>query len=1364
MLSNECPSFLIPALPFALVSNSTHYIPNSLLHTSTPPQDTQIAKFYYKPHIRIQKRQLTEVRELGSASAEEWIKGLPGEGKDHVGDAIRWEQWEAKGGLKKVNARPPIKAATAFASAPATGNLASNDKITYNLETPTSHFALYPGGQRNASVPSQTVSADSASKLPPYPNQREILRPECEASNQIPWTNAVVFPDNGQRNLNSFSGPRPERSIRDVNEAKAARRADIERRCLLLNPPITANILNHMSSFHAATQIPFPLTDDAWGLLKSRLESQRPQAEEAERKRIQELGQYPYNQVRQQEFHPRESKDSFDSNYDNVQYPIRERLASLADEFIEQKWASGNKVTSETSPQFAAEVLVHVRERYYDTINREDEIAIAASLPTQPDLSSGPSSKRLSLENMKWLFDTKIKPLTEQYHKELFLCNQCNDNFKYYGFEGVVQHFAAKHTTALSMGTVVVYWRAEWPEEPPFNPNPGFNRTIMHKAPTPSTTLPMSRGVDQQHLNQYLRYGAAADSVHRQNTGYSPMLPGPYHDRIPDLHHGHFQSQFESPVQPQNFPPDPFAGSHTTHPSAGPGYNSYPNPTFTANSAPAPQYSAAAYPGSFQNSGPPNFGPQLPVRSGVSHPLHFDPTRNNAARFTELYQHQMDEMAKSARDVWFATSGIKDIPQSVRIYVVIQHMAARFASRFSDVPSLATFLDGLDNNAQMRPVRSLNGLACKTCVAESNTTLLEHQPHSQLPAGDRRLYTLPLLLNHFRTAHLEPSQSLPHSSHRPDLPNYDWTRDMIELPDASVIAGLINTQGMDDSKLELIAWAFPDVFPVPLPKLSTLRNGTSLPNHKDPSLRRKVLSSHTLREAHSTVLSPIKDLKDDPSPSRPYSASRPSSQLSRPSDPPQDDEYDPHKPTFKGAPKRSNSSDLKTVSQQNPAAMARLDPQVYHDDFRISPSVTTDLSKLLFDATRSKLAAEDQITGHQRNQVNQSPGYSTPKDSSMRRSGQSGEGYDQYQLPSDRPYRFDDPEVKVVNDRYNSTISHDHSGKGSYHGANGNLSYDGPAAADHFLMRLDQSNTNDRVEPPGSHTVVDKTTRKGTRPLNALQQSTTIEKNGSTRWRNHDVDQEEHVVRVDQKNVRLSPSILSATRRKSPSYTHIMDTPYEPDYRRAPSQVQTAFHEDDHSGRSPRSLREYAGTARTMKVDRHEYDEDLHEKNSSRDDNDRHVRVSQYGHRSVSLSSAPLDSAIYHDRSPPEENWRRSTYHVHSPMLRSDNHAQRMFYKSPIQERYKYVDGRSYPEDPYHQRIEYVPLRVRHPSSPEQSRYVIAEKMDQPRRSELVRLDETYAPQQMYERDGQLYCVAEPKFYPTQPSRNFSAYGPGYSY
>ena len=64
-------------------------------------------KHYYKPHIEDIKRRLSEARALGAV--EEWMKGLSSEGKERNDDAVRWEQWEARGGLKKVNAKAPVK-------------------------------------------------------------------------------------------------------------------------------------------------------------------------------------------------------------------------------------------------------------------------------------------------------------------------------------------------------------------------------------------------------------------------------------------------------------------------------------------------------------------------------------------------------------------------------------------------------------------------------------------------------------------------------------------------------------------------------------------------------------------------------------------------------------------------------------------------------------------------------------------------------------------------------------------------------------------------------------------------------------------------------------------------------------------------------------------------------------------------------------------------------------------------------------------------------------------------------------------------------------------------------------------------------
>ena len=48
------------------------------------------------------KRKFEEVKSLGPATAEEWVKGLEGDGKEKLSDAARWEQWELTGGLRSL--------------------------------------------------------------------------------------------------------------------------------------------------------------------------------------------------------------------------------------------------------------------------------------------------------------------------------------------------------------------------------------------------------------------------------------------------------------------------------------------------------------------------------------------------------------------------------------------------------------------------------------------------------------------------------------------------------------------------------------------------------------------------------------------------------------------------------------------------------------------------------------------------------------------------------------------------------------------------------------------------------------------------------------------------------------------------------------------------------------------------------------------------------------------------------------------------------------------------------------------------------------------------------------------------------------
>lgn len=98
-------------MPFAFVSEANHFIGHSLVRNHTVPPTLRLTKHYYKTHLEDIKQQLERAKKLGTASAEEWAKGLAKQGQERLDDTLRWEQWEAKGGLKKVNSRPQPKPA-----------------------------------------------------------------------------------------------------------------------------------------------------------------------------------------------------------------------------------------------------------------------------------------------------------------------------------------------------------------------------------------------------------------------------------------------------------------------------------------------------------------------------------------------------------------------------------------------------------------------------------------------------------------------------------------------------------------------------------------------------------------------------------------------------------------------------------------------------------------------------------------------------------------------------------------------------------------------------------------------------------------------------------------------------------------------------------------------------------------------------------------------------------------------------------------------------------------------------------------------------------------------------------------------------
>ena len=103
------PKDLIPALPFIFLTSSNHYLNIAAIGDNRRPPSLSFDKFYLRSHIEIIKTYFEEVKTLGEGSTEEWLKGLPDRGNALLADYTRFENWELKGGLRKVNTRSPSK-------------------------------------------------------------------------------------------------------------------------------------------------------------------------------------------------------------------------------------------------------------------------------------------------------------------------------------------------------------------------------------------------------------------------------------------------------------------------------------------------------------------------------------------------------------------------------------------------------------------------------------------------------------------------------------------------------------------------------------------------------------------------------------------------------------------------------------------------------------------------------------------------------------------------------------------------------------------------------------------------------------------------------------------------------------------------------------------------------------------------------------------------------------------------------------------------------------------------------------------------------------------------------------------------------
>ena len=1137
-----------------------------------------------------------------------------------------------------------------------------------------------------------------------------------------------------------------------------------------MEPPLLPGVLGHMESFQAAIQISQPLTEQSWEVLKPRLLAQRPYAERKEQDRIQQIQmiQAEYKQRRQQEAQLKETKETFDREWDNVQTPVRNRLSTIASERIEQKWASGKSITKDTCPKFAADILLYVRQRYYEDIVREDDEAVAAGESIKTDLPNGPPTRTLILENMKWLFDTKIKPLTEHFQKELFLCNGCEGNFKFYGFEGVIQHYAAKHTTTLSMGSVVVHWRAEWPEHPPFNPNPSVAKAAYYKVPTPGLTSPQGPSMgDQSLVTSHGPYGQSTDSqaashaytaMHQSPELYQP----PHTNQQQDVAHGPLPAQhypqplatnLVQPVQQSSTFPAGFPASQNAHngfqaAAYNPSTQAYNSPFLgrvypsahpiapqilepTVARVPGPDFGGNQYGGASMALRPNGFqNHNLPLNS-------FEAGRNFPPQVNDLYKVQMDDMARHARDTWYATAGIKDIPQSVRIYVVIHHTASRFAARFTNEPSLAMFIDGIDHSSVMRPVRSLNGLACKTCV------------HTGAGTGERRLFTLPHLLNHFKNTHVENPHTPMNVPSPQGIPRLDWKTEMIELPDHSLIANLLYAQGMDNAKLELIAWALPGVFPSPLPRMGAPGSHGPVPIYRgDCGLVPRPFPPDIPSEPIIEPSSVMRERIEDQLYSRPFSAFRPLSQNTHSPEPPGEDEYDPHRPAFLGKIVSTNTSPGQPRKPARPSPTTngfRSVSQGHRDESPYVMARHEETQRPVYSATplRQVLSGDHgdrRFERHEHLRPTISPKEPQEADlggrreeqdvaRSIREAYENMRSYDGATDPDKHHLRVSDLGKASDNGLPVKTESRTQSPNEGV-----------IKAADQFLNslgRVASISHGNEVVPSRNGSAIQSAPRKVESSQDRREEHNADQSVQSYRWESDNINRDHQDNELPLTHIRTG-SLASRDDKPNPLQRPTSNTQYSREYRSS-SHMQVPLKGNRLGTCSPALYAPYEPPQPAV-IYRPDVADHPVRKSRSKGGSIQTSKAPRYRTRSRSPQAAPIETTYYRARTPMEEPRHEAIYRVRSPPQRIDGRYHKVSsYDYAPQERYEYVEDRGLYEDPYRQRVEYVPVRLGEHDTLERGRYVIAQPLEPRPSPEYVRIERGYGEEPLYERNSQRY-------------------------
>ncbi|PSK42233.1 hypothetical protein B9Z65_4147 [Elsinoe australis] len=732
---------LLPLLPFVFRTAEKHYIsPSQLQSRSAAPSNLSIFKVYYRPSLG-KARDTYEMFKQNFANAlDGYMKDTAGAVKRKIEDAARWVKWEMS-----------LPSGASAAKITREKLMLADNQPTY-----TDHMTHeYHDWQQ----PSQSFQNGTGLSTPSYggtpqPSQQFALVHQSQS------TPTHSYNRGGQR------------SDKEMKAAMAARKDELERRAAEdFNPPLYPIVLQHMPAFKAACLIGRPLSDAEWEGLKPRFQEQRLRAEQTEQSRLASVNSGDYVDLITQRVNRHRGEISHSQSNDNfqekAQKPVRRKLLEIADRLIAERWGGCRRLYIHDVENFAADALLTTLDQF--------------RLETEPNYYA--MGHVVTLETMKHLFDNRVKPITDKYVRDLFACSECDDISKMYTFDGMMQHFGAKHDSDFGVGNVIVSWHtAEWPDYPPFKRHPIEARRVPPlyaestwetKAPEPANkqdipiTLP-----DSSSIEALLRSLQQAPQVQTPPSTLTAVQNTFAHDANAAI----------SSLDPSTPQPD----------------------QNTATRATTEDRQKSAEPSSQTK-----FNPKPSKEKDVTdhHPEHksdnpwllkYRPPPKQAS------VEEREEVGKATKEFFTVTGAVPDLDDSIRLKTIIHHTAERFIKRFDRPLDVGTFLQSLSTRSEMKPLKKWSGLHCHMCVLSVSDG--GRIPVEELnPRTAARPYHLTNLLQHFKSDHVDGDDSVSPIA---------WLDQMIELPKEERCRTIVGLTGMNQDKLDLIAAALPStMFP-----------------------------------------------------------------------------------------------------------------------------------------------------------------------------------------------------------------------------------------------------------------------------------------------------------------------------------------------------------------------------------------------------------------------------------------------------------------------------------------------------------------------------------------------------------------------